>query len=116
MVDMKKSPAEKAEDSCPTPIDRQPDYPYGLCISLCDDELEKLDLDVSDVEPGDMLHLHCLATVTSKSERTDIPAGPSCRVELQITHVSIPESEDEENRDADKSMTPAKKMSKLYSA
>lgn len=106
------TPKEQEENCNPCP-DNTPIYPYGLCISLCNDELEKLDLDTDDVEPGDMLHLHCLATVTSISKR-DTGTGPDERVELQICFIAA-ESEDDENEEADK-MTPNQKISKLYSA
>ena len=52
MVDMARSPEELKKDSAAYGIPQvaprlsdEPIYPYGLCISLCDDELEKLDLD-----------------------------------------------------------------------
>ena len=108
MVDMRLTPEETKEGAVDTPSV----YPYGLCISLCNDELEKLNLDTDDVEPGDMLHLHCLASVTSISKR-DTGEGPDERVELQIQFISA-ESEDDENEEADKGMSATKRMSKLY--
>jgi len=99
MVDMAKTPQEKAEDmaeaSAPTAL-MQPDYPYGLCICLTQDELDKLGLD-SDCCVGDMVHLFAMASVTSVSKR-DNGAGPECRIELQITHLEV-EDEDEENEE-----------------
>lgn len=103
MVSMELDDKEKAEMSSPS----LPKYPYGLCISLCDDELEKLNLDTDEVNVGDMLHMHCLAEVTSVSKRDD-SNGPCCRIELQITNIAA-ESEDEENEESEKSFT-----SKLY--
>lgn len=93
MISMELDDKEKAEMSSPS----LPKYPYGLCISLCEDELEKLNLDISDVEPEDMLHMHCLAKVTSVSKR-DTSDGMTCRVELQITNINA-ESEDDENEE-----------------
>lgn len=103
MKDMSLSKEEQTEMMNPSP----PRYPYGLCISLCQDELEKLGLEDEDVEVGDMIHFMAMASVTSISSRDDTVSGPSCRVELQITHLSTMEDEDKE--DLDKSVT-----SKLY--
>lgn len=102
MVDMAMDAKEQAEMMNPSP----PKYPYGLSISLCDDELEKLNLDTDDVSVGDMLHMHCLAEVTSVSKRDD-GDGPCCRIELQICYISA-EDESEENKESE-SVT-----SKLY--
>lgn len=95
MVDMKRSIEEKLETATPSPASL-PDYPYGLCISLCEDDLEKLDLDTDGVQIGDMIHMHCMATVKSISKSDNALSGPSCRIELQITHIAT-ENEDEEN-------------------
>ena len=67
-------------------------YPYGLCLSLTEKELAKLDLEQPQV--GDMIHLFAMAKVTavSQNETTD---GTCCRVELQITHLGA-EGEDDE--------------------
>ncbi len=70
MVDMVLSSEEQEEMMSPSP----PRYPYGLCISLCEDELEKLNLD-GECNVGDMLHMHCLAEVTSVSMRDDAING-----------------------------------------
>lgn len=103
MVDMSLDRKEQEEILNPSP----PKYPYGLCISLCNDELEKLDVDGTDCEVGDMLHLHCLAQVTSTSTN-DFGDGPHSRIELQIKFIEV-ESEDDENKEEDKKVT-----SKLY--
>lgn len=103
MQDMALTPKEQAEISQPDP----PKYPYGLCISLCQDELDKLGIEQDDVEIGSTLHLFCFAKVTSKSCNDNEVSGPTCRVELQITSIAA-ESEDDENE------TASQKMKKLY--
>lgn len=116
MVSMAGTPEEKSEaviDSIPS-INNQPDYPYGLCISLCHDELEKLSLSEIELNVGDLIHMHCMAEVTSISNNDSKHSGPSRRVELQITHISA-ENEAEEDRQAPK-VSAAKKMSKLYTS
>jgi len=71
-------------------------YPYGLCISLTDQELSKLKLDVPDA--GDMIHLFAMAKVTSVSQRDEADGTKCSRVELQITHLGL-ENEDAEEMD-----------------
>lgn len=105
MVDMAMDNEEKAEMMSPS-LDA-PKYPYGLSISLCERELEKLGVDENDLEVGDMLHLHALAKITSVSSQ-EYENGSHCRVELQICYLSG-EDEDEENEEEEKSVT-----SKLY--
>lgn len=82
-----------------------PTYPYGLCICLCDEELKKLGLDDEMPEVGDMLHGHFLAIVKSMS-RNDTTDGTKTRIELQITHLTAVENEDEENEDEEENFKP----------
>lgn len=106
MTDMRRTPAEKT-DAVPTPAEGQ-DYPWGLQIALTQDELDKLGL-TDEVEIGDMLHLHCMAKVTSVHKSASEASGKNCRVELQITHMTG-EDEDSENEAA----TPADRRKRLY--
>lgn len=108
MVDMKKS------EETVSPMLDQPVYPYGLCISLGQEELDKLGIGSGDLSVSDMLHLHALASVTSISQHDNINSGPSCRVELQITHISAIESETEEDRVEEKKLSGSQKIQKLY--
>lgn len=105
-VDMAKTPEEISEDMAGSPYaipmkDIQK-YPFGLSICLCEDELEKLDLDHGDCEPGDYLHLHALARVTSVSS-TETEDGNRCRIELTMTHIAV-ENENDENDEADEEL------------
>lgn len=96
MVDMARSDEEKAEaivGNMPSVAD-QPDYPYGLSISLSHDDLAKLDLE-DDCEVGDMIDLRAFAKVTSCSKR-EVGGKAETRIELQITHLSV-ENEDTED-------------------
>lgn len=102
----RKETVEEAEVDMPQPV-----YPYGLCISLGDEQLEKLNMS-DDCEVGDMIHMHCLAEVTSVS-KNQTTEGTKCRVELQITMISA-ESEDEENDDAEAVMPTRIDSRKFY--
>jgi hypothetical protein len=96
MVDMARTPAEKAEEAArmagPAAADIR-DYPFGLCLSLDQDDLEKLDLD-DDCEVGDMIDLRAFARVTSRSENT-VNGEKRVRIELQVEQLAI-EDEDKE--------------------
>jgi len=64
MVDMAITPEEQDEDASPlkpaivagnAAVAKAPIYPYGLCISLCDRELDKANLDPKDLKVGDTI-------------------------------------------------------------
>jgi Major coat protein-like len=95
MVDMARSTEEKIsaiEESMPMPT-AAAEYPYGLCISLDERDLEKLGL-TSDCEAGDTLDLRAMATVKSVS-LNDYNGKKSCNIQLQIEKLAV-ENEDEE--------------------
>lgn len=99
MVDMAKTEEDVAKEeerwNNPTPMaaDIQR-YPYNLCISLTEVELEKLNLPM-DAEVGDMLTLYAMTRVTSVSCTEKADSSKCCRIELQITHLAV-EDDDEE--------------------
>ena len=93
MVPMELTDEEKLDALLPASIKDQPDYPWGLRISLTEHELQKLGLE-ADCSIGDTIHLKALARVTCISnEATD--GGNKVRVELQIEQLAV-ENEDEE--------------------
>ena len=65
----------------------QPVYPWGLCITLCDKELEKLKLDC-DCEVGDEITFVVRGEVTSVSQNKSTE-GPKSRLELQIVAMKV---------------------------
>lgn len=113
MVDMALGPEEKGKDyPMAMPMDSgQPKYPYGLSISLTDEELEKLDLE-PDCEVGELIHLTAMAKVTSVSqnETTD---GKRCRIELQIIALGA-EDEDEEGEEEEEAPKFKRGIARLY--
>lgn len=108
MTDMARTPNEVKEEiaeSAPCPPGKMttaPVYPYGLCLSLEDEALEKLKMQGMP-EVGATVHFAALARVTSASEHeregTDGEKTKCRRVELQITHLAI-ENEDREASEA----------------
>lgn len=121
MVDMALTPAEAKEDA-PQPVAeaaiKGPRYPYGLSISLGDDELKKLGLGDELPSAGEMIHLFAMAKVTSAGEHesmgTDGKTSICRRVELQITHLAT-ENEDQENAAMDAAIErDAKRRKRFY--
>ena len=94
MISMAKTPnedKEKLQYACPPPSSI---YPYGLCISLTEEELEKLNVDYSGAQVGDHYHFVCMAKVTSIS-CNETQDGKKCRLEMQITDIAVESEEDE---------------------
>lgn len=89
-----------------------PKYPYGLCISLTDKEMEKLSLDPSEAKQDGMIHFHALAQITSTSTNTTADGKTHHRIELQIQQMAV-ESEDKENKEAEAAV-PRRKMRAVY--
>lgn len=102
------SPAEAAANyGSPVSPGQLQKYPYGLCVSLCKDELEKLEIDFDSCCIGDFLHLHSLAKITSKSNN-ETEEGDNPRLELVLAFLEV-EDEGREDAEADKGM-----MGRLY--
>jgi hypothetical protein len=99
-VSLKKSPEDLAEEKMggPCSIGDYPQdiYPYGTCISLCEDEIEKLNLG-TDVDAGDTMFFACVGKVTSVNKR-DTTDGQKMRVEIQITDIAVEEQEPEQEQ------------------
>lgn len=67
-----------------------PSVPYGLCISLTNEELDKLGMD-DDCEVGDILHMVCMARAKSVNKNEN-----GCRIEMEIFDIEVLEDENEE--------------------
>lgn len=100
MVSMARTPAEaKAEVAkydmpATASAPSVPTYPYGLCISLDDETLEKLGMEGELPAVGEVMQFTAMAKVTSasmnESERSDGTKSQCCRIELQITDMGVP--------------------------
>lgn len=102
MVDMGKTAEEvkeEIEERSGGPEASTSVYPYGLCLALTEEELDKLGIGDELPNRGDMIHIAAMAKVTAVSENenemTDGSKKVRRRVELQITHIAL-ENEDEE--------------------
>ena len=90
LISMQRTKSEKKEDTGPevaTEYER-PDYPYGLEISLEEESMEKLGLDVENFSVGGKIELVCNGEIT----RTHESAGKdhnNSSVSIQITDMAI---------------------------
>lgn len=107
MVSLAQSP-EKVKESVPEIVAdnaKGPTYPWGLCLRLEKEQLEKLKLKAN---VGDTIHVFALGKVTSVSEREE-----SASVEIQLTDMAA-ENEDAENEAADPEETERKTNKRWY--
>lgn len=90
MVSMAYDDGEGMAETGPSLLSK-PEHPYGLCFTLTERELKRLDLDAPD-DVGDVVHLNVMARVKSvnKSE------NGMCTVNCVITDAMVLENETEE--------------------
>jgi hypothetical protein len=87
LVDLKRTKADQKADK-PTPAGPADDpYPYGLRVSLGEDELKKLGVDLPKV--GTKMHLRAHAVVHSASQDERQGGKRNRRVELQIQRLAL---------------------------
>ena len=87
LVSMKRTKAEVKEMSAPTAMDDE-QYPYGLRISLQNDELEKLGIDKLP-GVGDTFELEAIVVVKSVSAGQSEGGEKRRSIELQITEMCL---------------------------
>ena len=92
LVSMERTDEEKIDalETCAPALKDQPDYPWGLRVSLEEGSLKKLEAAGLEGQPevGDYIDLRCFARVICvSSNETD--AGPNRRVELQIEQIAL---------------------------
>ena len=96
LISMKRTPEDKREDAGEAaPMEAMaPDYPWGLCIHLDKDELDKLGItDLPKV--GTKLNLEAAVVVTSVRQSAAMAMGQdpdeSVSIDLQITDLYVGE-------------------------
>jgi hypothetical protein len=87
MVNMKQSKEESREYSQPVEMD-EPEYPYGLCIHLHDDSLEKLGI-TSLPKVGSEMTITAKVFVKSTSAYNTQKGESEMSMDLQITDMEI---------------------------
>lgn len=94
LINMKQQP--KREEMPGTIEADEPRYPYGLCISLGKEELEKLGITALPKVGGEMM-ITAKAVVKSTSAYDTQGEGQDMRVELQITDMDLGQTENAQN-------------------
>lgn len=92
---------EEQETADEKPLYKGPQYPWGLAISLREEELEKLGLDFDSVEVGETIALTAKTKVTSLSSNESEDGAQRKCVELQITHLGLNDNRTSEQNKAD---------------
>ena len=93
LINMKQKPER---EEMPGEIDKdEPRYPYGLCLSLDKNSLEKLGITALPKVGGEMM-ITAKAKITGTSQY-DSQGGSEMRVELQITDMDLGQTENAQN-------------------
>jgi hypothetical protein len=87
LINMQQSAEEAKEYTSPTPADA-PKYPWGLCITLNDDSLEKLGVDKLPSVDTEVTII-AKATVSSVRENQTQGGESEASMDLQITDMRI---------------------------
>ena len=109
-TDKEKKAAEKRYKEMPSD---GPDYPWGLCLNLGKEELDKLGIkDLPKV--GDEFHMYAVGKVTRVHQSASEQGEDSRGIELQITHMGTMHEGDEEEGDEGPQQRFADSAKKLY--
>ena len=81
----------------------EPKYPYGLCLSLCEDSMEKLGITVLP-EIGSEMMIKAKVYVKSTRAYETMEDGEDKGMELQITDMEIMPAEGQVNNEQRASM------------
>lgn len=87
LINMETTPAEAKEYTQPSVADA-PKYPWGLCITLNDDSLDKLGVKTLPAV-GTEVTIVAKATVSRTSENATEGNGNCATMDLQITDMQI---------------------------
>ena len=87
LINMENTPAEAKEYPQPS-VAEAPKYPWGLCVTLSDDSLDKLGVKTLPAV-GTEVTIVAKATVSRTSENATEDAGNSASMDLQITDMQV---------------------------
>jgi hypothetical protein len=85
---MKYSEEKMNEYRSTMAVPERPEYPYGLCISLEEDQIKALEI-VGTPQVGQVMMVMALVTVKSVSTHESEESGEKRSVSLQITDMSV---------------------------
>lgn len=101
LVSMAYDDGEGMAETGPSLLSK-PEHPYGLCFTLTERELKRLDLDEPDA-PGDIVHLNVMARVKSVSKSENGMCTVNCVIEaaMVLENENMEHSEESEEEDED---------------
>lgn len=88
MINMKSKPGENTAEAAQSTEYKEPEYPYGLCIRLGKDELDKLGI-TSLPAVGTKMSMTAAVFVKSTSAYETQDSGKDMTFELQITDMEL---------------------------
>ena len=113
MIDMKRSEADMASEADAIPADVG-QYPYGLCINMDKDELDKLGITELPAI-GAEVHLVAVGTVTRISQSTGMDESMSMSVQITMMDAKVePAHEGEESETPKDEMKEFKTLLSSY--
>lgn len=89
MANMKMTKKRMREMGSPVSDSKRNHYPWGLNIHLEKEEMDKLSLDIKDLNIGDSLDISGKAEITSISQNADGEDNTSQNISLQITNLDV---------------------------
>jgi hypothetical protein len=100
---------EQKIDYCAPVECPKPDYPYGLRISFCKAELDKLGCKAEDFQVGDVIDMRSFGCVTSVSSNQMADGTDDCRIEIQIQRLGIENENTETEMEVAEEAKPARR-------
>jgi hypothetical protein len=97
LTSMKRAVKKAKSDSKAYPMDSTDPYPYGLSISLDNESLEKLGIDLSNYSVGDEVEIHGCAKVKELRQSDTERSGKDRNMTLQLTDLCVEGSDDAED-------------------
>jgi hypothetical protein len=98
MMKLVKMMREGGDDAAGGDAANDPEYPFGLRITLYKEDLEKLGIAGDDLSVGAEVAIEARATVVMYSEEQSVGGEPECTVELQITDMAIGDAPEQRRR------------------
>ncbi len=87
-----KLPKPKKSDKNNQPVDMEyyEEYPHGLCLTLQNEQIDNLGINLKDCEVGESYTIHAKAKLTQiRQKETEGEGKKDRRIELQITDMEI---------------------------
>ena len=91
LTDLKRNKEEDKPDSMQSCCESQDEYPYGLCIDLNTDSLDKLGIGIDKFSVKDTVCIYAECQIKSISQSSHVSGKDNKSLSLQITKMKIQE-------------------------